>query len=274
MSDQPPTSTDSTAPATESDWRLVCGDAVEVMRTLPTGSVGAVITDPPYGITACHWDIDRCSDEFLEECWRVMPDGGALVVTASGMFTADLLVRWRAVYRYKWVWVRVNSVTGQLDSKRRPLRMHEDVLVFSRSAPRYFPVMIPTTAKIQQVKRRPFSGSKVYGKTYNYDVAEFRTNERHPPDLIFAEPENHRKPGGRFHPTQKPVKLMRTLVLSYTLPGETVLDPFAGSGSTGVAALRCGRKFIGVELDETIAATARKRLEHAKAVEEPMFDGL
>ena len=146
------------------------------------------------------------------------------------------------------------SATGFLNAKKQPLRAHEDVLVFYRVQPTYNPQMIDRG--VRKVSRR------VGTKTSNYGAADKETfydsTARYPRSVQqFAS----RTDADALHPTQKPVALMEYLIRTYTNEGDVVLDNCMGSGTTGVACLQLGRKFIGIERDETIFGTAKARLE-------------
>jgi site-specific DNA-methyltransferase (adenine-specific) len=93
----------------------------------------------------------------------------------------------------------------------------------------------------------------------------YKTDDQ--PDPVYECKVNPRDRVKGRHPTEKPLKLMTALVSDFTNPGETILDPFMGSGSTGVACVQLGRRFIGIERDEKHFATARERI--AAALAEP-----
>lgn len=231
-----------------SEHRIIAARWQDVLPTLPNACADAIITDPPYGTTNLAWDVDQCDDAFSAECWRLLRPKGALVVFASGMFTADLLCRWRKFYRYKFVWHRLGPAAGHLDAARRPMRTHEDVLVFGKALPAYTPRR--HAARRVRVAARGTS-SALYGSKGSVDV--YDRDYRLQTDVAAFKPLARRT---RRHKTEKPVDLLRMLVTSYAKPGGLVIDPFCGSASCGEACQREGRRFIGVESDEAMAEVA------------------
>ena len=237
------------------------GNCLDVMATLPTGSVQALITDPPYGTTELAFDqggVDWAA--FWAEARRVCTPSAVMVLFADSLFTVDLIVSNRSEYRYRLVWEKTRG-TGFLDANQRPLRTHEDILVFCRAlrSSTYNPQMRPAERVTASTVRDGNLGTHHWGN--NKGRAAWEDNGTRHPGSVLHVPSIRSQDS--VHPTQKPVDLMRWLVASYTQPGDTVLDPFAGSGSTGVACVALGREFIGVELDATYHALAQQRVTNA-----------
>jgi len=238
---------------------LMQGDCLEAMREIPDASVDMVLTDPPYGTTACKWDSVIPFEPMWEQLKRVAKRNGAIVMTASQPFTSALVMSNVKMFKYSWVWDKVNRPTGHLNAKKMPLRQTEDVLVFYKSPPTYNPQMTqgkPYTATGS--KRSQNYGSQVKSTTVCADGL------RYPRDLLKISADE-RGTVGRIHPTQKPVALMEYLIKTYTNEGETVLDFTMGSGTTGVAAKNLNRSFIGIELDETYFSIAQERIDAVEA---------
>lgn len=240
-------------------YRLHPGDALELMRSLEPESVDALITDPPYGTTQLAWDkpIDWLS--FWTLARRVCKPTAVQVVFSAQPFTTDLIASNRKRFRYEIIWPKTTS-TGFLDANRRPLRAHENIVVFQdRTKGATYNPQKTTGHTDYRVTRRTEVGHYGAQRPENVTVSN---GDRYPttvlPPLAGQQPES-------VHPTQKPVELMAWLVRTYTNPGDLVLDPFAGSGSTGVAALREGRQFVGSELVPEYQAIAEKRLAAAWA---------
>ena len=232
--------------------RLLRGDCLELLKDIPDGSVDAVITDPPYGTTACDWDRSVDPSGMFGKFWRVLKMSGPVIIFSQMPFTVDLVSACRKFFRYEIVWEKSRAV-GFLNAKRMPLRKHENILVFYRRLPTYNPQF--TEGKPYVCVRRTIG--EVYGADRR-QVTGTTSNagQRCPVDVVrFANP-NYKS----LHPTQKPVELMEWLVRTYTNPGDTVLDCFMGSGTTGVACVRNGRDFIGMELQEKYFEVARKRI--------------
>lgn len=212
-----------------------------------TGDV--VITDPPYGTTQCKWDtpID------LVAFWDKVASSPA-VVHCNQPFTSSLIMSNIKNYRHRWVWDKLVGASGHLNAKRQPMRRLEDIAVFGKCS--YNPVMgvgepVSHSGTGDSSKREGVNGKSDYIKTVD------RT-ERYPIDLLCFKRVDTRH--GRIHRTQKPVDLMSYLVRTYSSPGDTICDPFMGSGSTLVAAKLEGRKAIGIELEEQYCEAAAKRL--------------
>ena len=236
---------------------LMQGECLERMAAIPDGSVDLVLTDPPYGTTACKWDAVIPFEPMWAQVRRVLKPNGAAVFTADQPFTSALIMSNPQGYRYRWVWDKINRITGFLDAKRRPLRVIEDVLVFG-PAKTYNP---------QMWQGEPYRAAHgCSGKVYSADrpiITDCSDGMRHPQNIIRIKADN-RGTEGRVHPTQKPVALMEYLIRTYTIPGETVLDFTMGSGTTGVACVNTGRRFIGIERDETYFQIAQSRIAEAQ----------
>lgn len=239
---------------------LYLGDCLEVMKDIPDGSVDMVLTDPPYGTTACKWDSIIPFEPMWEQLKRVTKKNGAIVLTASQPFTSVLGASNVHMLKYCWYW-RKSRATGHLNAKKMPMKNVEDVLVFYNAQPTYRPQGIVPVRKVQSnsashIARGVTSGatSVVTGgitkKTYVQESGNY------PRQILDFASE-----GKTVHPTQKPVALMEYLIKTYTNEGETVLDFTMGSGTTGVAAKSLNRKFIGIELDEDYFNIAKDRID-------------
>jgi len=231
---------------------LMKGDCLEMMKLIPDGSVDMVLCDLPYGTTACAWDAIIPFDQLWGEYKRVCK--GAVVLTASQPFTSALVMSNVDWFRHSWVWDK-KSAANVMAAKHGPLKVHEDVLVFSAKGGIYRPEMITG-------KGRWKGGNKRTDGIYEGGVPDgkYWSDQYHPKSLIEF---SNASQVGKVHPTQKPVALMEYLIRTYTNEGDTVLDNTMGSGTTGVAAANTGRKFIGIERDEKYFAIAQKRIEDA-----------
>ena len=242
---------------------IIQGDCLGVMQSIPDGSVDMVMTDPPYGTTACKWDSIIPLEPMWEQLKRVIKPNGAIVMTASQPFTTTLIASNMKMFKYCWVWEKEQG-TGQLNAKIMPLKNHEDVCVFAGGtikAITYNPVM--TQAKPysrNDVGKVNNAKEKVYGKSDGYSASNVTT--RYPKTI---QRFNMAKQKGG-HPTQKPVALMEYLIKTYTNEGELVLDFTCGSGTTCVACVNLKRNYIGIELDEKYHAIAVKRVQEAKGL--------
>ena len=232
-------------------------DCLEGMKRIESGSVDAIICDPPFGITNCAFDKRLPFEPMWEQFKRVTKRNAAIVLFSQMPFGSDLIQSNKKMFRYEWVW-RKPMPAGFLNAKKMPLRCHENILVFYRQLPTYNP---------QFTQGEPYNKRQKKWTAKNYSKGIYQggindTGERYPRDeFIFKNGDN----ANSLHPTQKPVPLLEYLIRTYTNEGETVLDATMGSGSTGVAAINTGRKFIGFELEKNFYDIAKKRIDEAIA---------
>jgi site-specific DNA-methyltransferase (adenine-specific) len=231
------------------------GDCLEVMKSIPDGSIDAIITDPPYGTTACKWDTVIPFDLMWEQLNRIIKPNGAIVLFGSEPFSSALRMSNIKNYKYDWKWEK-SKATGFLNAKIRPLVAHEDLLVFAKKKLPYFPQMTNGKAYNKGVRKEQ-TDNDVYG---GFEQVEVKSEGlRYPRSVQYfktAESE-----GKTCHKTQKPIALMEYLIKTYTNEGETVLDFTMGSGSTMVACQNTNRNGIGIELDKDYFEIAKKRIE-------------
>jgi len=239
---------------------LYQGDCLEVMATLPDNSIDMVLTDPPYGTTACRWDSIIPFEPMWDQLKRITKKGGAIVMTASQPFTSALVMSNPSMFKYDWVWKK-NKSTGFLNAKKMPMRDKEDVLVFYEKQCTYNPQKTYGHSPVNSFTKHTSDGETV-GKT-KVGWSGGGSTERYPKTVqeFSVVNQDGSSPEGKFHPTQKPVALMEYLIKTYTNEGETVLDFTMGSGTTGVAAKNLGRSFVGIELDKEYFKVAKERIE-------------
>lgn len=236
---------------------IIEGDSIEVMSRIPDNSIDMVLADLPYGTTQNKWDSVIPLEDLWKEYNRVVKDDGAMVFTASGLFTAQLMMSNPKNYKYKIVWEK-SKPTNFLNAKKQPLRKHEDILVFYRKQPVYNPQMTKGEAYSKGIRKDQLTGS--YGN-FNPVLIE-SSGERYPVDVIYfktAETE-----GKVVHPTQKPIELARYLIRTYSNSGDVILDNTCGSGSFLIAALLEGRNFIGIEKNEDVALFKNNEVDYVK----------
>lgn len=235
---------------------LLNGDCLELLQNIPDKSIDMILTDPPYGTTACKWDSVIPFAPMWGQLNRIIKDNGAIVLFGSEPFSSALRMSNIKNYKYDWVWDK-KSATGFLNAKKQPLRRIENIIVFYKKQCCYYPIMR------KGVKR--FKGHKEYhslDKIYGDFKATNKINDEYYPTSIL-EFSNANKTCN-LHPTQKPVALLEYLIKTYTLENETVLDFTMGSGSTGVACVNTNRDFIGIELDDKYFSIAKDRIEAAQ----------
>ena len=223
---------------------LMQGDCLERMKEIESGSIDMILTDPPYGTTACKWDSIIPLEPMWEQLKRIIKPNGAIVIFCSEPFASFLRVSNILQYKYDWVWCK--RPVNFLNAKKQPLRKTERIAVFN--VKKYNPQGLMPCSKIN--KRS--NSTETNGNHGLSNIAKF-TN--YPTDVLEFIGERG------LHPTQKPVALMEYLIKTYTNEGETVLDFTMGSGSTGVACKNLNRNFIGIELDENYFNIAKDRLE-------------
>lgn len=238
------------------DIELWQGDCLEEMKDINDRSIDMILCDLPYGTTQNKWDSVIPLDELWKEYKRIVKDSGAIVLTSHNIFTALLIMSNSTMFKYKWIWEK-SKATNFLNSKKQPLRKHEDVCVFYKKQPTYNPQMIDGEPYDKGVRKNQLSGS--YGDFLPVHVQS--DGKRYPTDMLYfktAESE-----GEVIHPTQKPIALLEYLIKTYTNENELVLDNCMGSGSTMVACINTNRRGIGIELDENYFNIAKKRVEEA-----------
>ena len=232
---------------------LMLGDCLERMKEIPSGSVDMILTDPPYGTTACKWDSIIPLEPMWEQLKRVIKPNGAIVLFGAEPFSSALRMSNIKNYKYDWIW-RKPKGTGHLNAKRMPMNDVETISVFYRKQCIYNPQFTEGKPYKSKSGKSSFDG---YGKDNR--KGNDNNGKRYPKRLLeFNVVERN-----TLHPTQKPVALMEYLVKTYTNESETVLDFTMGSGTTGVAAKNLNRKFIGIELDDGYFNIAKKRIDEA-----------
>lgn len=231
------------------------GDCFDGLKSIPDHSIDCIVTDPPYGNTNCDFDCIVDETTLLHELKRVIKPNRAVCIFCMLRMAVRLINIDPKWFRYEWIWAK-NNPTGFLDCNKRPLRAHEIVLVFGDRLPDYTPQFTYGTPYKQ---RRVGVCSHYSHNTSRQDgVSDGR---RYPTDVIHCKAANM---GGNVHPTQKPADLCEYLIRTYSNAGDVILDPFAGSGTTAVAAINSDRSFIGWERDEGYYNAAVKRIETAK----------
>lgn len=247
------------------EYKLHHGDCQQFLVDEPTGKYDLLLIDPPYRTTNLAFDLARALNwaTWWPQGWRVLKPTGAIVVFAADLFTVDLIQSQRENYRYRLVWEKSNY-TGFLDANNRPMRSHEDILVFAKQ-------FKASTYNVQKCRATHYTSSTtrdglIEGQTHwgagKGRMAWTDDGTRHPGSVLKF---NSVKKQDCLHPTQKPVDLLRWLIRSYSNPGDTVLDCFAGSGSTLHACLLEGRHGVGVEQDADYYAKAQARLQRVVA---------
>ena len=237
---------------------LLKGDCLELMKSIPSGSVDAIITDPPYGTTACKWDSVIDFALMWEQLNRIIKPNGAIVLFGSEPFSSALRMSNIKNYKYDWVWKK-NRGSNFASLKYQPFKEHENVLIFSKKTHKYYPIKEPRSeggkarAKYK-IKASNTGKREVLNGMTATDLGYINKDLRNPSSVQKFNTEVGK------HPTQKPIALMEYLIKTYTNENETVLDFTMGSGTTGVACVNTNRNFIGIEQDDNYFNIAKERI--------------
>lgn len=240
---------------------LVLGDCLEHMKEIESGTVDMILCDLPYGTTCCSWDAVIPFEPLWAEYERVIKPNGAIALFCAQPFTSVLACSNLKLFRYEWVWEKPNA-TGFLNAKKQPLRAHESILIFYKSQPTYNPQK--TFGHERKTAKKKLIGSEHYGKQLS--VKDYDSTERYPRSVQVFSSDKQKQ---ALHPTQKPVALCEYLIRTYTNYGETVMDNTMGSGTTGVACVNTGRKFIGIEKEAEYFELAETRLSEVRSLRQP-----
>lgn len=252
--------------------KVTCGDCLDLLKELPDASIDACITDPPYGVTDLELDVFQT--EWLAEAVRVLKPHGQ--ICSFGFLPT--LAPFMNYFTYRWsgVWIKTNSIPVFHNTKR-PKSKQEPFAIFCKPSTSISKLTYNslTTSGEPYTKTRKNTGYKREGKdcidrlgtdTFTIDgYVSVNNGTRCVTDVIEGPTKNCMKHADRtIHPTQKPVNVMSTIIQWITNTGDIVLDPFAGSGTTGVGCAQTGRKFIGFELNPEYCDIANKRIKDAQ----------
>ena len=240
-------------------------DCLEGMKRIPDGSIDMILCDLPYGTTYAKWDIKIPFELLWAEYLRIIKVNGVIALFGQMPFSAEIVMSNPKMFRYEWVWEK-GKATGFFNAKKMPMKCHEQILIFYKSLPAYTPQFdyrTPYTRKSSKV-----GGQGIYrGKEYVMQAQNVTDGRRYPRDIIKFDSDKKTTP-----PTQKPVALCEYIIKTYTNEGQIVLDNCIGSGTTAVAAINTGRRFIGFEKDKGYFDIAQKRIAAAKEEIAQRFD--
>jgi site-specific DNA-methyltransferase (adenine-specific) len=246
--------------------QIALGDCLDVMRSVPAGSVDMILCDLPYGTTACSWDSVIPFGPLWSEYWRIAKPNAAVVLTASQPFTSALVMSQIDRFKYEWIWKK-NAGSNFGTVKFQPMKEHENICVFGINKLIYNPIMQERSEVgkkmragkpiIQNKKEKPSDFVSDGQLNKGYDPSHLDVNLRVPSSVQLFNRERG------LHPTQKPVALFEYLIKTYTNPGDVVLDNCIGSGTTAIAAENTGRRWIGIERDAGYFGAACERIARA-----------
>ena len=233
-------------------------NCITVMNNMMPQSIDAIICDLPYGTTACQWDVVIPFEDMWTAIHRVIKPGGAILLFGQEPFSSMLRISNIKEYKYD-IYSCKERLTNIFQVKRRPGKVIETVSVFYDKQCTYNPVKTKHLGDRTQSKARGSIGKLISGGRSVIPTPYVDDGYRYPTQLVKFRREDNRK---LVHPTQKPVELMEYLVKTYTNQDDVVLDFTMGSGSTGVACIRQGRRFVGIESNEDYYQIASKRLNN------------
>lgn len=233
--------------------KLYLGDCLQRMQRIPDRSIDLILVDLPYGMTRNKWDVIIPLDQLWDQYLRIIKPGKPMVFTANQPFTTTLISSNPRLFKYDLIWDKKLSV-GFLNAKKRPLRRHEEILVFCTGSPIYNPQMRLGKLRNKGGKNRI---SDCYGK---FSANTVFNNTYYPTSILEISAADRRD---RFHPNQKPVELFEYLIRTFSSAGDLALDHCAGSGTTGIACINTHRRFILIEKEPEYVKQARARIDQA-----------
>ena len=244
--------------------QLINGDCLEEMKKIPDGSIDLVLTDPPYGTTACKWDTVIPFEEMWLRLNKLIKPNGIIVLFGSEPYSSALRMSNINNYKYDWKWDKMQG-SGFLNSKKKPLTSYEDIMIFATTKlgnHTYNPQLEDKElSKIRPIGKRKAQNKSTYGEHNGQLSKDYDNTKSYPKDIISTSSKQQEcNSTNRVHPTQKPVALMEYLIKTYTNEGDTVLDFTMGSGTTGVACKNLNRNFVGIEMDSSYYDIAVKRI--------------
>ena len=238
------------------NYKLLHGDCLERMKEIPDGSVDLILTDPPYGTTACKWDNVIPFDEMWLRLNKLIKPNGAIVLFGSEPFSSALRMSNIKNYKYDWIWDKKLAGNGIL-AKKQPLKVHELIHIFNSKI--YYPQKTKGKMRSKMTGGMDTNSVDTIQNSISFQE-EYKNDDYYPKTIQEFSTAGMRT--GRLHPTQKPVALLEYLINTYTQENETVLDFTFGSCSTGIACLNTNRKFIGIELDDNYFDIGAERMRN------------
>jgi len=249
-------------PMTACYTQVFLGDCLELYKNIEPKSIDLILTDLPYGTTACKWDAIIPFDKLWKMVNYLLKPNGAFITTASQPFTSALVMNNPKMFKYELIWDKVSG-KDFYQAKKRPLKQHENILIFCKGNAIYNPQMYDADKK--NIRDRIKNHTKQKSGTIYGDIKEYTSIKderlRYPGSIfIHSYQANELHYSKRLHPTQKPVALLEYLLKTYSNENMTIFDPCMGSGTTGVACKNLNRNFIGIEKDESYFKIAEKRI--------------
>lgn len=246
-----------------SNYQLLQGDCLELMKEIPNKSINMILCDLPYGTTRCAWDIIIPFEKLWDSYKRIIKHNGAIILFGQEPFSSLLRTSNLQWYKYDIYWEK-ERLTNINQVRKRVGKTIETISVFYQKQPTYNPQMIkyegkPRTNKVKNGKLGKLTDESEK-KVIEYNDTGFRYPTqvwKYQRDCLTCN----------LHPTQKPIALLENIIKTYTNEGDLVLDNCMGSGSTGVACVNTNRNFIGMELNEEYFKIAEERVNNTKIIQ-------
>lgn len=240
---------------------IYLGDCLDVLKDVDDNSVNMILCDLPYNITNFRLDNLISFEPLWNHYDRIIIDNGVICLFGQDKFTANMVVFKQEIHRYNLVWKKGNRVTGFLNAKKRPLKNHEDIMIFYKKQPIYNPQFrrgLPLHSKGNNFINKDRWSDGLYSGLKDKDIVDYRqgSREKYPISILCFD-----KPHPQIMPFQKPVALCEWLIKTYTNEGYLVLDNCIGTGTTAIAAMNLNRNWIGIEKDVEIFRVAENRIE-------------
>ena len=229
-------------------------DCILTMKRIADGSIDLMLTDIPYGTTACEWDKLPDLSEMWKEWERILKTDATWVFTCSQPVTSELILSNKKYFKYCWVWDKMKAGNIFL-AEHQPMKIHEDIIVFQRGKAKYKPIKTP---RRDVKKSKNYGTGATMGGSYKREEKTYTYDDKYPESILQY---SNAAQTGKIHPTQKPIDLFRYLIQTYTDENETVYDGYSGSGTTAMACILEKRNFIGAELSAEYYIESKKRID-------------
>jgi len=242
---------------------LVCdniykGDSLILMEKIPSNSIHMIFSDLPFGTTKNNWDKILDFDVLWKQYERVLTENGVILLFAQSPFDKVLACSNLKLFRYEWIWEKT-SATGHLNARIALMKAHENILVFYKKKPTYNPIKTRGERKVSSASSKEKSNNSTnYGRVNKY--TDYDSVERFPRSVLKFPTDKQKE---HYHPTQKPIELIKYMIKTYTNEGDVVLDNCMGSGTTPVGCIQTNRKYIGIEKDNDYFNIASDRINKA-----------
>lgn len=237
---------------------FLLGNCLEWMKEIPDQSIDMVLADLPYGTTPAEWDKPLDLPFLWKHYWRIAKPAAPIVLFSTPPFTADLIQSERKHFQLELIWHK-SLAANFFQAHRRPLKKHENILIFYRQQPTYHPQMLPGKPYKDKARKRSL-GIAAKTTVIQNKAAIDNPGTRFPESVIFFPNSNHKG----WHSTPKPEALLEWLIKTYSNEGDLILDNVAGSGTTAVACLNTKRDYILIEKDEEMYVKASQRIQAHK----------